>query len=442
VNRARLATSLVLVLAACGTLAVVPLVARLIGGSTAETGLDGDGGTIAWTLDTKNGSRDAWIFGDTAVVLDGASLLGLRAGDGGRVWQLPYPDEESALTAAGGMAVVQTGANGPVDVVDPATGRVAWSTPDPVRMVARDDALYLDTCPDRRSPAAVCTVTGHRVTDGEALWTVTDPPFVIDDAVIGARRPVAPPASPFLPVTVTAGGGALLDTATGTLLPGRIEARGWHLFAAGDTLVSTDHDPPSGDRNCTITVDAVDARTGAPAWNGPIHSGRDAAQECRRTFPTVYSGSSELFGAGSDVAAVTRSGQTTLVDFTTGTPRWTADEPGFPIAGDGTALLVRENAETGPIALLDLADGHRRWTAPDTGLPTSSASWAAVVAGGLVAVLGATDDHPYVLVYDAATGRQLARRGGWLTGAGDGWVMVSSSAGAGPGRLTLHLLTF
>ncbi|MFI5845654.1 PQQ-binding-like beta-propeller repeat protein [Catenuloplanes sp. NPDC051500] len=441
-NRARLATSLFLLLALCGAIAVVPLVARLITGATAETGLDGDGGTIAWTVDTKNGSRDAWVFGDTAVVLDGASMLGLRAGDGGRVWQLPYPAEDTALTVAGGLAVVQTGENGPVDVIDPATGRVAWSVREPVRMVARDDALYLDTCPDRRNPAPACTVTKHRVTDGAALWSVTDPAFVVGDAVIGARRPLAPPASAFLPVTGAAGGGALLDTATGALLPGRIAPGGWHLFAAGGTLVSTDHDAPPGDRDCTIAVGAVDARTGAPAWNGPIYSGRDAARECRRTFPTVYSGSSELFGAGTDVAAVTRSGRTTLIDVTTGTQRWTAEEPGFPIAGDGAALLVRENAETGPIALLDLADGHRVWAAPDTGLPTSSASWEAVVAGGLVAVLGATDDRPYVLVYDARTGQRLARRGGWLTAAGDGWVMVSSGAGADPGRLTLHLLTF
>ncbi|WP_033345251.1 outer membrane protein assembly factor BamB family protein [Catenuloplanes japonicus] len=436
-SRHRLLLVPIMVAVMCAGMGIVGVILR--SGLDAETGLDGDGGTIAWTLDTANGSRDAWIFGDTAVVLDGTSLLGLRATDGTRVWQLPYADEDAALTAAGGMAVVRAGKNGPVDVIEPATGRVAWSAPAPVRLTARDDALYLDTC---ETPAPGCTAVKRRVTDGETLWTVTDPPFTIGDAVIGARRPQAPPASASLPVTTAGGEGALLDTATGTLLPGRIDGRGWYLFAAGDTLVSTDHDPPSGDRDCTITVAAVNARTGTPAWNGPIYGGRDAAGECRRSFPTLYSGSSELFGAGSDVAAVTRSGRPTLIDVTTGAPRWTSDAQGSPIAGDDRTLLVRENAETGPIALLGLADGRTRWTAPDTGLPTSSASWEAVVAGDLVAVMGATGDRPYVLVYDATTGTQLARRGGWLTGIGDGWAMVSTGAGADPGRLTLHLLTF
>ncbi|MDP9795869.1 phage host-nuclease inhibitor protein Gam [Catenuloplanes nepalensis] len=42
------------------------------------------------------------------------------------------------------------------------------------------------------------------------------------------------------------------------------------------------------------------------------------------------------------MAAVTRAGRTTLVDFTTGEARWTAEEPGVPIAGDDESLLVRE----------------------------------------------------------------------------------------------------
>lgn len=448
-RRAKVLAVLVTIVVACAGLIVLTTVMRSVG-AVVDAGLDrmdGDGGVIAWTLDTKNGSRDASVIGGTAVVLDGESLLGLRAGDGTRVWQLPYPDEDATLTVANGMVVVQSRENGPVDVIDPASGRVAWSVPEPVHLVARTDALYLDSCPDRRSPGPRCVITKRRVADGATLWTVPDPTFVLGDAVIGARRPLAPPASAYLPVTVSAGGtepvtGALLDTATGTLLPGRADPRGWYLFAAGATVVSTDHDPPAGDRECTVTVHAVDARTGAPAWDGAIHSGRNDAQECVKRFPSLYSGSSELFGTGGHAAAVTRSGQTTLVDLSTGQPRWTSQERGVPIAGDDRALLVRENAESGPIALLDLADGRRIWTAPDTGLPTSSASWEAVVAGDLVAVMGADGDRPYVLVYDAETGTRLARRSGWLTGAGNDWVMVSTGAGAEAGRLTLHMLTF
>ncbi|MEU4625334.1 PQQ-binding-like beta-propeller repeat protein [Actinoplanes sp. NPDC023801] len=419
-------------------------VALTVGGpdhrDTDQIGPDGDGGTVAWTIDTRNGTRDAWVVGGTAVILDGESLLGLNAADGARRWQLPYPGDDITLTVAGGMAVVQRGPDGPVDVIEPATGRVAWSTKDPALMVARQDALYLDSCPDRREPAGSCVTSGRRVTDGTTLWSATNPGFSLRSDVIGGRRPLAPAATAYLPVT-TSSGGALLDTASGRVLPGRVEAAGWYLVAAGDTVAATYHDPPRGDQNCTVTVDAVRARTGKPAWKGTLHSGRRADGECHKRLSEGWSGT-VMLGSGTDVAAVTRNGRTTLTDLTTGKVRWTTDEPGVPIAGDDRHLLVRDNAETGPVSLLDMTDGRRLWTAPDPGLPGTSASWESAVAGKLVAVMGATGDRPYVLVFDATTGKQLARRGGWLTALGDDWVMVSTGAGAKAGHLKQHMLTF
>jgi outer membrane protein assembly factor BamB len=401
---------------------------------------DGDGGTIAWTIDTKNGTRDAWVVAGTAVVLDGESLLGLNAADGARRWQLPYAAEDTTLTVAGGMAVVQSGRNGPVDVVDPSTGRVAWSAKDPALLVARDDALYLDSCPDRREPADVCVTARHRVTDGTTLWSVKNPDYSLQSDVIGGRRPLAPAPTAYLPVA-TGSGGALLDTATGRLLPGRVETRSWYLVAAGDIVVATDHDPPRGDDDCTVAVTAVGGRTGKPAWSGAVYSGRRADDACHKRLSEGWSGT-VMLGTGTNVASVTRSGRTTLTDFTTGKTRWTADEPGVPIAGDDRHLLVRDNAETGPVALLDMTDGRRLWTAPDPGLPGTSASWESAVSGDLVAVMGATGERPYVLIFDARTGQQLARRGGWLTALGDGWAMVSTGQGAAAGRLKQHMLTF
>ena len=43
----------------------------------------------------------------------------------------------------------------------------------------------------------------------------------------------------------------------------------------------------------------------------------------------------------------------------------------------------------------------------------------------LVAVSGALDDHPFVAVYDADTGRLRGRFPSWLAGAGDDWVAVT-----------------
>ncbi|BCJ40152.1 hypothetical protein GCM10010168_30100 [Actinoplanes ianthinogenes] len=402
------------------------------------SGPAGEGGVVAWSVETATGSHDAWIVRDTAVVLDGSALLGLSAADGSPRWRLPYPGDETTFTIAGGMVVVQRGHHGAVDVVAPDTGRIAWSVPSPVDVVARDDALYLDPCPDQGKPAA-CAVTKRRLADGATLWSVENPEFRLLDNVIGGRRPLAPAASAYLPVILAHGRDALLDTATGRLLPGRAKHQAWYAVAAGRTLVTTDHDPPPGDDDCTVAVTAVDGPTGKPAWTGKVYSGRRPDGECHKRLSDAWSGT-VMFGSGSDVAAVNRSGRTTLTDFTTGTVRWTAQEPGVPIAADDRSLLVRDNAEDGPVALLDLATGRRLWTAPDPGLPVSSASWASAVAGDLVAVMGATGDRPYVLVFDARTGRQLARRGGWLTGLGTDWVMVSTSAGAN--RLRLETIRF
>ena len=437
---------LIVVCIAVVSVGVVVLLARSTVGRGADpTGLDGAGGTIAWSVDTRSGSHDAWVIADTAVVLDGAALLGVSTVDGSGRWQLPYRDKDTTFTVAGGMVAVQQGRDGPVDVVEPATGRIAWSTTDAAHMVAREDALYLDSCPDRRKVTGTCTTTKRRIADGATLWSVKNPNFYLQDDAIGGRRPLAPAATAYIPVTTSSGGpaqGALLDTATGRLLPGRVEHSAWYLLAAGDTLIATDHDPPRGDDDCTVTVAAVDGPTGKPAWNGAVYSGRRANGDCQKRFNQAYSGGPVMVGSGSDVAAVSRNGRTTLTDFTTGKVRWTTEEPGVPIAGDSQSLLVRENAETGAVALLDLADGRRRWTAPDPGLPGSSASWESAVTRDLVAVMGATGDRPYVLVYDARTGRQLARRGGWLTGIGDGWVMISTSAGAEVGHRKLHMLMF
>lgn len=201
------------------------------------------------------------------------------------------------------------------------------------------------------------------------------------------------------------------------------------MVAAGDTVVTTDHEPPRGDDDCTDTVEAGDGPSGKPAWNGAVYSGRRAKGDCEKTLGAEWSGA-VLIGSGSVVAAVSRTGRTTFTDFSTGEVRWTSQEQGVPIAGDDRHLLVRDNAETGAVSLLYLADGRQLWTAPDPGLPTTSATWRAAVAGDLVAVSGATGDRAYMLILDGADGRQLARRSGWLTGIGDGWAMVGTSVGA------------
>lgn len=58
--------------------------------------------------------------------------------------RLARTGSESTLTLAGGRAVLQAGKDGPVDVVDPATGEVTWSTPA-AHLVVRDGWAMVST---------------------------------------------------------------------------------------------------------------------------------------------------------------------------------------------------------------------------------------------------------------------------------------------------------
>ena len=117
-----------------------------------------------------------------------------------------------------------------------------------------------------------------------------------------------------------------------------------------------------------------------------------------------------------------------MFDLATGRTVWAAEKSGVPIDGDGRSVLVRQYEDEGALTVLDFETGTVRWTAEDPGLSGQSASWDSTVTGGLVAVSGATGDRPFVRVYDVDTGKRLGQFPGWLHGAGDDWVAVSHSA--------------
>jgi hypothetical protein len=203
--------------------------------------------------------------------------------------------------------------------------------------------------------------------------------------------------------------------------------------------VATDNDPPPSERRCTVAVTSV-AVDGTNQRTTTAFSGRQADNSCERALADTDNGQSAL-GSGTRIAVSSADGRPQVLDLATGAIAWTAAAPGVPIDGDGNSLLVRRHADTGDLALLDFADGRQRWTAPDAGLPGTSASWNSAVTGGLVAVTGAADDHPFVNVYDADSGRLRGRFPSWLAGAGDTWVAVTHGNGTAD-QLAVEFWTF
>ncbi|WP_033345252.1 outer membrane protein assembly factor BamB family protein [Catenuloplanes japonicus] len=407
-------------------LAVMSIVLAVAGGcARSDATASDDGGAAglhsAWSMPA---AATVTMVDDVVVAHRDDKLWGLNRADGAELWRMPYPDR-ATVTVAGGLLVTSANARGPISVIDTSSGRTLWTAPAPVFAIPRDDALYLDTCPDRNDQVTGCTVSKRRLADGETLWTAPDAPYTLMDDRIGAGG-----TSAYLPVIIRTEGAvdergnpqplhALADAATGRLTAGRLPMTSWHAVAAGDTLVVSDH----SHEDCAVALAAVDGPTGASAWTATVHSGRVQDGGCRLWLGSPADDLAFL-GSGSDLAAVSATGGPTLIDLETGRTRWSAAGKGVPIAADAHAVLARDLGDAGALALYDMADGRRRWTAPDPGLDDTTDQWTAIVAGRLTVVSGA---GPVVLVYDSTTGTELARRPGLVAGAGDGWVAITST---------------
>ncbi|MEH1013536.1 PQQ-binding-like beta-propeller repeat protein [Micromonospora sp. CPCC 206060] len=404
-------------------------------------GASREGPAAAWTVRVAIGGHQVAVLGDVVVVTDERALLGLDLATGRQRWRRDVAGEYS-ISVAGGLVAQQT-KDGPLEVVDPATGSTRWRDDRPGwRHVIRQEAVYADDCATRpRAKQAGCVIESRELADGATRWRVPATVSGVRDDQIGSRVPVAPASGRYLLAGIgdRARPFGAVDTGTGRPLKGRIGLNGWYAFVVDDVLVSTDHDPPRGDRRCTVTVTSVAAANGAARWSGAIYSGQRSDSECHKTLADRESGAA-FIGTGSRVAAATEGGRPQVVDLATGDTVWAADKPGAPIDGYGSALLVRQYADQGPFSLLDFDSGQERWTVPDTGLPGGSASWASAVTGGLVAVSGASGDRPFVLVYDVDSGQQLGRFPSWLAGAGDDWVAVTR--GTGVKELILEFIRF
>lgn len=407
------------------------LTACLTDGPSTPSGPKREGPAPAWSMTVATGDPGAAVaIGDVLVVPDESALLGVTRAAGKRQWRRDFA-EGYRFWVAGDLIAVQSKKDGPLEVIDPTTGSTRWRADKPTwDFVVYQQAVYTGACASTEGARPTgCTITARDIRDGRTLWTAPASYGVVDTA-IGAREPYAPAAGPYL----AAGVGtpdrpyAAVDPATGRALGTGVVLDGWYQLAAGSLLVSADHDPPSGDDQCTVTVRISDGRTGKPTWSGAVYSGRHKSGECDKRLVHSKTGL-ELIGAGTRIAAVTNGDRPQVFDLATGRTVWAGDKDGVPIDGDARSVLVREYADEGALTMYDFETGKVRWTAADPGLSGQSASWDSAVTGGLVAVSGATGERPFVRVYDATTGRQLGQFPGWLRGAGDDWVAVTHSAG-------------
>ncbi|KWV34041.1 outer membrane protein assembly factor BamB family protein [Micromonospora rifamycinica] len=394
----------------------------------------------AWSTPVGRLDQEVGESGPLIILPDQRELRAVDRATGQDRWRHPFTTGYRYVIAGG--SIVAGGEDGVVEVLDTTTGATRWRAAGSQDVVVDRQGVYARECTGD-GDAATCAIVGRDVQSGRRLWKIPTDRFArVSDVSLGARRPYAAAPGRYVVVRLSAAGRpatyAPVAPTTGRTGAGRLPNRAWYGFLAGDLLVSTDNDPPEGDRRCTVSVTSVHAATGGRGWSGAVYSGRRENGECAKRLADQRSGQT-LIGSGTRLVAVTADERPQLVDLRTGGTVWRGSAAGVPVDGDDRSVLVRGTADAGELALLDLATGVPRWTAPDPGLAGTSASWRSTVTEGLVAVSGAEDDRPQVLVYDVPTGRQLGRYPGWLAGAGRDWVAVSRS---GAGGLAVELHTF
>ncbi|GAA4380834.1 hypothetical protein GCM10023088_44800 [Actinomadura verrucosospora] len=408
--RSRLGAALVLLVSAAGA-----------GCSSASPDLPSrEGPPAAWSLSVPTGENTTAVVGRVAVIANDRAVLGVDPGSGRELWRVPSGEDDEVDVA--GDLIVQRRKSSTDDlvrfsVIDPASGGTLWQDGPVTKARVTRDAVLTTACRE----GADCEITRRDLRTGKVRWRLGSDDVRLADTAVGVRRPLVPDTDQIF--ASRRGDDRPLPPPGGKSADGS----GWYSVVVGRTLISTDHDPPSGDENCTVTVSATDAATAHRAWTRKVYAGRDAGGECGKRLAPSSTGL-DLIGEGRRIAASTDTGRPQVFDLASGRTVWRGEAPGVPIDGDGHALLVREHADAGALSLLDFATGRVLWKAPDPGLPGTSASWETAVTQRRVAVSGAEGDHPFVLVYDAATGRRLGRFPGWLQGLGDDWAAIGHGA--------------
>lgn len=340
-------------------------------------------GGVLYTLDGNANRRTTTAWSIDPVRKRWSVSTPLQLDDSGTV----IHDDRTDLSLAGDLLIQHTTAG--TTVIDPATGRIRWTSPLPLLTGDGPSGLVQD------ARFAAGTVYDQSSGAPGALYFSAD----------GVPH-TSPPER-----TVLRG----LDLASGRELWRRTEPGAVYVMAAGDT---TD----------TYTVIAagrairLDGRTGAVLRTGPL---RRTAGE---SYPDAI-GDVILLSSGPDVQAISRRTFAPLWQHTAGVP-----------TDQGSCLGLVCDLGPAAITVLDPVTGRARWTAP------TSAMLIARTAG--VLETRADNERP-IAIRDTGTGRVRVDLHDWATvadsGPGDPMVLfrfvpgtTSAEAGAlrpGAGRV-------
>ncbi|MCU1644164.1 MAG: PQQ-like protein [Nocardia sp.] len=401
-----------------------------------------------WSIPQKgNSSQMMSVVGDVVIVPEGTGVVAVDRTSGAQRWhrEVKAPNGEMFYRVGDGTIVLTEYVAGssdpaPLEVVEATTGRMLWQS-SASAVVAFGQAVYTVDCTGPVSKQ-VCTTMRHGIRDGVPTWASPARGSVKKDTV-GAWHERAPIEPAYQAISVPDSDPyvlALVDTATGVVLPGRGESHAWFAVGAGDALAITDSEPANGRSECAVDVRTTNARDNTLRYTATLYSGRRKSGDCQLALGPIFGG--EFIGTGSRIAAVTASGTPQLFDLVTGQTIWTGTDPGSPLDGDDRSLLFGTFADQGGLSLFDLATGAKKWSIPDPGLPGYPQDPKTIIAGDRV-VVGAwiadgADKGPIAVVYDRDTGREVTRYHGWLNGAGADWIAIGVTADAGSVNIEFH----
>ncbi|MEV0294944.1 PQQ-binding-like beta-propeller repeat protein [Nocardia sp. NPDC050710] len=397
----------------------------------------------AWTI-SGSGSPVS-VVGNVVVAARSDGIVAVDRASGRELWHRDrkQPKGEPEYWVDGGRIVVGEEVPASSDpkvfeVVDAASGRTEWHW-SASGFVVVDGAIYTWDCTGSSQRADQCSTTRHDIRDGRPTWPAPVTGKVNGEA-IGLWHRQAPAEPDFLPIVVrdlhASSSGpapwALVEAATGAVLPGRAEHHAWFELGVGESIVVTDHSPEGGSSECAVAIEATSARDGAQRWTATVHSGRYKNHKCSETLGPVYD--RQIVGNGSRIAALTSAGAPQLFDLATGAMVWEAADPGTPIDADDRSMLVSEFADQGALSLLDMATGAKKWSVADPGFEGYPVQRNTFLIGDRVVVGGRVPNGPghianVTIVYDRETGREIARHQGVLGGAGTDWVAVVGDDG-------------
>ncbi|WP_163506021.1 hypothetical protein [Fodinicola acaciae] len=158
---------------------------------------------------------------------------------------------------SGDLVVTQRSKSGTVEVIDLPTGQTRWRINAPTAdwVQVSQTTVYECRCGN------ACATIARDIKDGHTLWTVQN--ATVNDEWLGVRAPYAPPDGTYVLMNGNNERKFLVDTRTGQRLAGNLppNERTWYETAVGDTVVYTDHNPPSPDRPCTVVLKALSGKT-------------------------------------------------------------------------------------------------------------------------------------------------------------------------------------